>query len=50
MHGSGKPLDHDSLAALVAELRASVEKRTLESMEVLVSSLQAPITTLVVRE
>jgi hypothetical protein len=49
LHGSGRPLDDDGLRALVGTVRASVLRRTAESLDELVGALPAPISSLAVR-
>ena len=49
LHGSGEPLDDDSLAALVAEVRASVVSATSTALDELVRALADPITTIALR-
>jgi hypothetical protein len=49
LHRSGVPLDDDSLAALVADVRASVMRATSAAFDDLVHTLPRPITRIAVR-
>lgn len=49
LHGSGDPLDDDSLAALVARVRSSVTKMTSSALDELAGAVSEPITEIVVR-
>jgi hypothetical protein len=49
MHRSGDPLDDDALAALVAEVRASVVRASAVALDELAASLPEAITSLSVR-
>lgn len=49
LHSSGEPLDNDGLAALVAQVRASVTRMTTNAMGELVGAVPAPITAVMLR-
>ena len=49
MHRTGEPLDDSALAALVAEVRASVVRTTTASLEELMASLEEPIVSMSLR-
>jgi len=49
MHSSGRPLDDESLAALVAKVRKSVLRMAAASLDELVAGLPAPVTSLAIR-
>lgn len=49
LHRTGDPLDDDTLAALVATVRASAVATTAASLDELVAALDAPILTISVR-
>jgi hypothetical protein len=50
MHRSGEPLDDDELAALVATVRASVERVTAASLDELATDLAEPVTSVSIRD
>lgn len=49
MHGSDDPLSDDALAALVAEVRASVVNATAKALDDLAGDLPGPVASLYVR-
>jgi hypothetical protein len=49
LHGSDQPLDDDSLAALVAEVRRSVTRMASDAMDDLAATVSAPITMVALR-
>jgi hypothetical protein len=49
LHGSGEPLDDDSLAELVADVRASTARTASAAFDELVSAVAEPITTIALR-
>jgi hypothetical protein len=49
LHRSGEPLDDNALAALVADVRASVVRATSKALDELVAALPAPIVSMSVR-
>jgi hypothetical protein len=49
MHRTGAPLDDDELAALVADVRASVARTAAASLDELAASLPEPIATVSIR-
>ncbi len=49
MHQRGEPLDDDALAALVAEVRASVVRATSAALDELSAALPEPVVSLAVR-
>jgi hypothetical protein len=50
LHGTGRALDDDALAALVAEVRASALRATAAALDELASALPEPATSLSLRE
>ena len=49
LHRSGEPLDDDALAALVADVRASVARATAASLDELATALPEPIVSVSIR-
>jgi hypothetical protein len=49
LHRKGEPLDDDALAALVADVRASVERATSAALDELAAGLREPIVSIAVR-
>src|SRR3954465_5450 len=50
VHRAGEPLDDAELAALVAAVRASVERATTASLDALATVLTGPVTSISIRE
>jgi hypothetical protein len=50
LHGTAQPLDDDTLAALVARVRASALRTTAASLDELAAALPEPVTSLALRE